>query len=108
MTTLESIKLASALPGDDFLIMAKNGERIKSPDWDKFETLHKEKLVDMSNNLLGWDNAFELVLKLGINLKKEGFVKRPYVAIWWVFIDVSAILLTLVSLSGILLLLFVK
>jgi thiamine biosynthesis lipoprotein len=30
----------------------------------------------------GWDNDFELVINLEINLQKEGFVKRPYVAVW--------------------------
>jgi hypothetical protein len=34
------------------------------------------------NSSKGWKDDFELVVNLEINLQKQGFVKRPYVAVW--------------------------
>ena len=88
MNVSESVQLASGFPGVEYLIITKNGERIASPGWHALEapvkgviknktiTTEKEKITSR------WDNDFELVINLEINLQKQGFVKRPYVAIW--------------------------
>ena len=49
-----------------------------------------EKPVKAQNNIIsakektasGWKDDFELVVNLEVNLQKQGFVKRPYVAVW--------------------------
>jgi len=89
MSTSESIKLASTFPGVDYLIITKNGERIASPGWDKLEIpvnvqANKNKVSSGSNQKIvsGWNNDYELIIDLEINLQKQGFVKRPYVAVW--------------------------
>ncbi len=85
MSPAESIKLASTVPGAEYLIITRDGERIASKGWN---TLGK-RVIGQNNNTLsnekavpGWKDDFELVVNLEINLPKEGFVKRPYVAVW--------------------------
>jgi FAD:protein FMN transferase len=79
MSPSESMKLASTIPGVEYLIITSGGQRIASKGWNSLET----PLVDQPNKKEpGWINDFELVINLEINLQKEGFVKRPYVAVW--------------------------
>jgi thiamine biosynthesis lipoprotein len=79
MKPSESIKLASTIPGAEYLIITKSGQRIVSQGWNYLET----PLVRQTKNREpGGLDDFELVINLEINLQKEGFVKRPYVAVW--------------------------
>jgi FAD:protein FMN transferase len=71
----ESVRLASGLPGVEYLIVTRSGERVTSPGWHLLET--PMKVQEGSGK-----NDFELVVSLEINLQKEGFAKRPYVAVW--------------------------
>lgn len=81
VTIAESIKLASSVPGAEYLIITKNGERIASPGWSSLET--KIPAANNEKNKRGWNNDFELIVNLEINLQKSGGpVKRPYVAVW--------------------------
>lgn len=85
MTPSESVKLASAIPGAEYLIITKNGERIASQGWSRLELKDsKEKNLPITTieKKSGWNNDFELIVNLEINLQKEGVVKRPYVAVW--------------------------
>lgn len=88
MSPAESIKLASTVQGAEYLIITKNGERIASNGWSALEIpLSKNKIDNKTNhkkhlNSSGWSNDFELIVNLEINLQKEGFAKRPYVAVW--------------------------
>ena len=85
MSPAESIKLASTVPGAEYLIITRDGERILSKGWAALE-----KPVKAKNNIIsvkekttpGWKDDFELVVNLEVNLQKQGFVKRPYVAVW--------------------------
>jgi thiamine biosynthesis lipoprotein ApbE len=88
MSSAEIVKLAATLPEVEYLILTKNGERISSKGWSSLE-LPAKNLNDFHANANGkglvrsvWKNDFELLINLGINLQKEGFVKRPYVAVW--------------------------
>ncbi len=88
MSPAEIVKLAATLPEAEYLIITKNGERISSKGWSSLEVPAKS-LNDFRANANGkglvrsmWKNDFELLINLEINLQKEGFVKRPYVAVW--------------------------
>jgi FAD:protein FMN transferase len=72
MTPAESRQLAATLPGVDYLILTRDGRRFESPGWKDLET--KGGMRAPGN--------FELLVNLEINLQKEGFAKRPYVAVW--------------------------
>jgi len=79
MSPSESVQLASTIPGAEYLIITKDGERIESRGWASLEVpVTNKKEV----NATTWANDFELLINLEINLQKEGFAKRPYVAVW--------------------------
>jgi len=88
MPVSESIQLASAMPGIEYLIITKDGRRIASKGWGKLEAplaeKKKEQHVDLKerNVQAPWSNGFEMIINLEINKQKEGFTKRPYVAVW--------------------------
>jgi len=79
MNPSESIQLASTIPGAEYLIITKDGERIVSKGWSDLQT---PPVKQTENREYGGLDDFELVINLEINLQKEGFVKRPYVAVW--------------------------
>jgi FAD:protein FMN transferase len=84
----ESIRLAAGLPGVEYLIVTKSGERLASTGWHLIEVSSALKSVNVEDDtrrrldIVGSTNDFELVVNLEINLQKEGFAKRPYVAVW--------------------------
>jgi thiamine biosynthesis lipoprotein ApbE len=84
----ESVQLATRIPGVDYLIITKSGRHIASEGWRALELASGPQLLgrsDPNGNYRvepGWNNDFELVVNLEINLQKEGFAKRPYVAVW--------------------------
>ena len=75
MNPSESDALARTLPGIEYLIITKTGERIKSPGWNKLETAVQPKAAKAGPD-------FEMLVSLEINLPNQGAVKRPYVAVW--------------------------
>jgi hypothetical protein len=81
MPASESVKLASQIRGAEYLIITRNGEQIKSPGWDHLEA-HVKAHARPGDIGSGWNQDFELLINMEINLQKEGFAKRPYVAIW--------------------------
>ena len=81
----ESKKLAATVPGVEYLIITREGQRFASKGWKTLETPGKatnNDITDKTKILSGWKDDYELVVNLEINLQQEGFVKRPYVAVW--------------------------
>ena len=74
----ESIRLAAGLPGVEYLIVTSSGERLTSAGWHLLERPLAVKPGISAHSA----TDFELVVNLEINLQKEGFAKRPYVAVW--------------------------
>jgi thiamine biosynthesis lipoprotein ApbE len=79
LTPAESIRLAAAIPGVEYLIITRSGERLISPGWHLLET---PLAIPPARSGSGAAPDYELVINLEINLQKEGFAKRPYVAVW--------------------------
>jgi hypothetical protein len=82
MTPDESKQLASTIPGAEYLIITREGKRIQSKGWAAIETPAKPAISRYSDAGKKTAGDFELVVNLEINTQKEGFVKRPYVAVW--------------------------
>jgi FAD:protein FMN transferase len=84
LSPAESIRLAAALPGVEYLIITRSGQRLTSAGWHLLEkpVAAKPLAAKPGVNNTGLPNDFELVVNLEINLQKEGFAKRPYVAVW--------------------------
>lgn len=74
MKVSESIRLAASMPGVDYLIITRDGRRVESPGWKALEVKNAPVAAAPGD--------FEMLVSLEINLQKETFVKRPYVAIW--------------------------
>jgi hypothetical protein len=86
MPVSESIQLASTLPGVEYLIVTKEGQRVTSKGWGILETAlnagTRENFTGAKVKDDKWDNGFELLINLEINTQKQGFAKRPYLAVW--------------------------
>jgi FAD:protein FMN transferase len=78
LSPTESVRLAVSLPGVEYLIITRSGERLASAGWHLLETPLAAKAADNTHSA----SDFELVINLEINLQREGFAKRPYVAVW--------------------------
>ena len=101
----ESVRLASGLPGVEYLIITRSGQRIASPGWPALEAPappapatsapvspaspttrppsgNASSPAPPAPSATASAADFELVVNLEINLQKEGFAKRPYVAVW--------------------------
>jgi len=80
MTPAESIQLGATIPGAEYLIITKNGERIASKGWDAL-TVPVKKTIErtIQNNTAA---EYELMINLEIKTQQQGFAKRPYVAVW--------------------------
>ncbi|HXB08906.1 MAG TPA: DUF2271 domain-containing protein, partial [Puia sp.] len=92
MSPAESIQLAKTIPGVEYLIITRSGERIQSPGWRALElpAAAPRPAIKTSPDATqattpasaSITKDFELIVNLEINLQKEGSVKRPYVAVW--------------------------
>lgn len=89
LSPAESVKLAAGMPGVDYLIIGRSGERWSSKGWKSLEApgAGERAVKGAAGAAEGRKNGerandFELVVNLEINLQKEGFAKRPYVAVW--------------------------
>ena len=98
----ESVRLASGLPGVEYLIITRSGQRIASPGWHALEAPASPANAASGSSTgtataasrppsgtaaspaspAAFADDLELVVNLEINLQKEGFSKRPYVAVW--------------------------
>ena len=87
LTPAESMQLAAHMQGVDYLIITRDGQRFKSKGWGLLETPAAKKGGAGTSDRVSVEkdraaNDFELIVNLEINLQKETFVKRPYVAVW--------------------------
>ncbi|MDP4253089.1 MAG: DUF2271 domain-containing protein [Bacteroidota bacterium] len=78
MKPSESEKLAASMPGVDYLIITRSGQRYASKGWAALELREPMSAARTTGGKAG----FELLINLEINLQKEAVTKRPYVAVW--------------------------
>ena len=92
LTPEETAGVVATVPGAEYLLVMKSGERIQSPGWKAFETplasqktefrLASMRAAGPPPQAGGWDPKFELDVTIELSLI-EGFrVHRPYVAVW--------------------------
>ncbi len=81
LTPAQSASLAATIPGTEYLLITKTGERIESDGW-KFLTTKKTRNTQPLNIAADkWNPDYELVLSLEL-AQIPGFARRPYVAVW--------------------------
>jgi thiamine biosynthesis lipoprotein ApbE len=76
LNTDESVRLATTVPGAEYLIITAAGERITSPGWKGLE------ISSPAEPRLPAEGEFEVLINLQVNLQNEGKIKRPYIAVW--------------------------
>ena len=93
LTPEESSRLVASMPGVEYLLVKKNGERIASVGWSAFETtlasrgatLHPSasyEKVAVRSSASQWDQKYELTVTIELSLIEGYRVHRPYVAVW--------------------------
>jgi len=93
MTPEESSRLVASIPGVEYLLVKKNGERIVSSGWSAFEappaphaaTLQPAAVYKRISSRPGasqWDQKYELTVAIELSLIEGYRVHRPYVAVW--------------------------
>ena len=81
LTPIESANLASTIPGVEYLIVTKEGERIKSKGWDLLTIAAPVKLISEIAKPDQWNPDFELAVNFEL-AQLPGFARRPFMAIW--------------------------
>jgi thiamine biosynthesis lipoprotein len=75
MSPDESVRLASTIPGAEYVIITAAGDRIASPGWKDLETKAPQPAHAPGN--------FELLINLEVNMQSApNNYKRPYLAVW--------------------------
>ncbi|MEN9980940.1 MAG: hypothetical protein RL542_727 [Bacteroidota bacterium] len=83
LTIAESIELAKQFPDVAYLIVTKDGEKVKSDNWTSQE-IATENTSNKNNHIVKndqWDPAYELNINLEL-AQIQGGARRPFVAIW--------------------------
>ena len=83
MSLDESRKLASGMPGVEYLLVQKDGSRVVSTGWRKLATraLAAPPAPYTPQAAGAWNPAFELAISLEL-AHFDSPVRRPYVAVW--------------------------
>jgi thiamine biosynthesis lipoprotein len=93
LTPQESSSLVASMPGVEYLLVKKNGDRIMSSGWTSFEAAPSPGAARMQpvatyENVAArsspsqWDPKYELTIAIELNLIEGYRVHRPYVAVW--------------------------
>jgi thiamine biosynthesis lipoprotein len=81
LTPEESAKLAATVPGTEYMLITKDGERFESKGWKALEMPMKKKERASVIAADQWNTDYELVVNLELS-QLQGFARRPYVAVW--------------------------
>lgn len=94
LTPQESQRLAATLPGVEYLLIARNGERFESGGWAALQTAPATRQfvsrppavafrqVAARSGPALWDPRYELTVNIELSLIEGTRVHRPYLAVW--------------------------
>jgi thiamine biosynthesis lipoprotein ApbE len=84
LTPEESARVASSVPGVEYLLIARDGRRISSPGWSSLATAFAPAMPGPAPEATAgeWDPNYELTIALELARIGGGRVHRPYVAVW--------------------------
>jgi FAD:protein FMN transferase len=93
LTPAESDRLVASIPGAEYLLVKKNGEKIRSGGWSSLEAppdsraaamrpgAHFQTASPQSGASL-WNDKYELTIHVDLSLIDGYRIRRPYVAVW--------------------------
>ena len=92
LTPQQSRQVAAAMPGVEFLLVEKNGNRVRSPGWSALEVPQSRMAAgfaakpapaaEQAGVGAGWDSSMELTIHLELARLDGMRARRPYVAAW--------------------------
>ena len=93
LTPEESARVAASVPGVEYLLVKKDGERIVSAGWSSYEATPAPrmamrtpaatyKMVSSQSGGAKWDPKYELTVSIELSLIEGYRIHRPYVAVW--------------------------
>ena len=93
LTPEESSHLVASMPGVEYLLVKKNGEKVMSGGWSSFEARPALRVAAMrpgatfrtvaaQSSASQWNQRYELTVSVELSLIDGYRVKRPYVAVW--------------------------
>ena len=94
LTPEESDRLVASMPGVEYLLVKKNGERIASRGWSAYDASPEPHAISMRrpnpafqevaqrSGASQWDPKYELTVTIELSLIEGYRVHRPYVAVW--------------------------
>ena len=81
LTPEESAKLAATVPGAEYMMITKKGERITSKGWNNLEITENKKDKPVTPKPDQWNPDYELAVNIEL-AQIQGFGRRPFVAVW--------------------------
>jgi hypothetical protein len=85
LTPEESARVASSMPGVEYLLIAADGKRIASPGWGRLGAAFAPAASEQAAPQAAgdqWDPNYELTVGLELAQIGGGRARRPYVAVW--------------------------
>jgi len=91
LTPAESERLAASIPGAEYLLVRKNGEKIQSRGWSSLEARDSAPSAiappavyfrTASAQSGAWNDKYELTITMELSLIDGYRIRRPYVAVW--------------------------
>ncbi len=95
LSPAQSARVAATLPGVEYLLVEKDGNRIASAGWHALEVPQSSMALALAAKPVpaptpapapqagaAWDPAFELTITLELARLNDMRARRPYVAIW--------------------------
>lgn len=79
----ESMRLAASLPGVEYMLVTRAGQRIESNGWHALESpLPAPARPAAAPAAQAWDQNYELVINFELARVDDMRYRRPYVAVW--------------------------
>jgi FAD:protein FMN transferase len=93
LTPAESARLVSSMPGAEYMVVKKNGEKIMSGGWSSLEAPPSSQsaairprasfqTVAAQSGVSVWNDRYELTIGVELSLINGFREKRPYLAVW--------------------------
>jgi thiamine biosynthesis lipoprotein ApbE len=93
LTPEQSARVAASVPGVEYLLVDKNGNRIVSAGWSAYEAAPAPsmamrtpaatfKTISVQSGAEQWDPKYVLTVSIELSLIEGYRIHRPYVAVW--------------------------
>jgi len=83
LTPEESARVADAVAGVEYLLIARDGRRYTSPGWNRLALALAPAAAEQQPQEAGlWDPNYQLTITFELAQIQGGRARRPYVAVW--------------------------